>query len=165
MTQLQTLQIRWNALNARDKLGLYLIAAVLGLALLWGVLLAPAVRTLRSADAEHRRLDAQLQQMRRLQAQAQALQAQPRIRRDEAVRALEQSVKQWLGANAQLSVNGERATLTVKGVSPESLVQWFAQARINAHAALKEARLMRNSPPNAPAAWDGTLLLALPDKQ
>jgi general secretion pathway protein M len=165
VTQLQTLQIRWNALNARDKLGLYLIAAVLGLALLWGVLLAPAVRTLRFADAEHRRLDAQLQQMRRLQAQAQALQAQPRIRRDEAVRALEQSVKQWLGANAQLSVNGERATLTVKGVSPESLVQWFAQARINAHAALKEARLMRNSPPNAPAAWDGTLLLALPDKQ
>jgi general secretion pathway protein M len=163
VTQLQTLRLRWNALTARDKQAMYLIAAVLGLALLWGVLLAPAVRTLRSADAEHRRLDAQLQQMQRLQAQAQALQAQPKIRRDDAVRALEQSVKQWLGANAQLNVNGERATLTVKGVSPESLVQWFAQARINAHAVLKEARLTRNSPPNAPAAWDGTLLLGLPD--
>jgi len=163
VTQLQTLRLRWNALSARDKQGMYLIAAVLGLAVLWGVLLAPAVRTLRSADAEHRRLDAQLQQMQRLQAQAQALQAQPKIRRDDAVRALEQSVKQWLGANAQLNVSGERATLTVKGVSPESLVQWFAQARINAHAALKEARLMRNSPPNSPAAWDGTLMLGLPD--
>jgi general secretion pathway protein M len=162
VTQLQALQLRWNSLTGREKNGLYMVAAVISLAVLWWVLLAPAVRTLRSADMEHRRLDAQLQHMQQLQAQAQVLKTQPKTGRDDAMRALDQSVKQRLGANAQLNVSGTQATLTLKGVAAEALAQWLAQVRINAHATLREARLMRNTAA-ATAAWDGTLVLGLPE--
>jgi general secretion pathway protein M len=163
VTQLQALQIRWNSLAEREKYGLYLVAAVIGVAVLWWGLLAPAVQTLRFADTEHRRLDAQLQQMQRLQAQAQVLQTQPKTSHDDAVRALDLSVKQRLGTNAQLNVSGEQATLTLKNVPAESLVQWVTQARINARATLKEARLTRNTATTTQAAWDGTLILGLPN--
>jgi general secretion pathway protein M len=160
--QLQALQIRWNSLADREKYGLYLVVGVIGVAVLWWVLLAPALQTLRFADTEHRRLDGQLRQMQRLQAQAQTLQTQPKTSRDDALRALDVSVKQRLGANGQLNVSGDQATLTLKGVPAESLVQWWTQARINARVTLKEARLTRNTTTTAQAAWDGTLILGLP---
>jgi general secretion pathway protein M len=160
--QLQTLQLRWNSLSARDKSGLALVTAVISLAVLWWLLLAPALRTLRSADTEHRRLDAQLQHMLRLQAQVQVLKTQPRTSHGDAVQALEQSVNQGLGANARLAVSGAQATLTFKGVPAEALAQWLTQARINAHSTLKEAKLLRSAAAPA-AAWDGTLTLGLPE--
>ena len=163
MTQLQTVRLRWGMLGARDRYGVYLVAAVIGLAVLWWLLLAPALRTLRSADAEHHRLDAQLQRMQGLQARAQALQAQPKTKRDDAVRALDQTVKQRLGANAQVNVTGEQATLMLKGVPAESLLQLLSQARINARATPKEARLTRSNTATAQALWDGTLILGLPE--
>jgi hypothetical protein len=49
------------------------------LALLWWIALAPALRTLAAAPAEHAQLDAQLQQMATLQNRAKALQSQPRL--------------------------------------------------------------------------------------
>jgi general secretion pathway protein M len=162
VTQLQTLRLRWNTLADREKYAVYLAAAVMGLGVLWWVLLAPALHTVRSADAEHRRLDAQLQHMQRLQAQAQALKIQPKTSHDEAVGALDQSVKQRLGSGAQLHVNGALATLTLKGVPAETLAQWLAQARVNAHATLKEARLLRGTAATPPT-WDGTLVLGLPE--
>lgn len=161
MRQLQALRLRWNTLSAREKLGVSLAAFALGLAVLWWVLLAPALKTLRSADTEHRRLDTQLQHMQRLQAQAQVLKTQPRTNRDDAVRALEQSVKQQLGGGAQLNLGGNQATLTLKGVAASALAQWLVQARVNAHATLTEARLQRSALAT-PAAWDGTLVLGLP---
>ena len=136
MTQLQALQIRWNSLADREKYGLYLVAGVIGVAVLWWVLLAPAVQT---------------------------LQTQPKTSRDDAVRALDLSVKQRLGTNGQLNVSGEQATLTLKSVPAESLVQWWTQARINARVTLKEARLTRNTTTTTQAAWDGTLILGLPN--
>jgi general secretion pathway protein M len=162
VTRLQELQLRWNTLSERERYGVYLITAALGLAVLWWVLLAPALRTLRSADAEHYRLDAQLQHMQGLQARAQALQTQPKTRRDDAVRALDQTVKQRLGPNAQFNVNGEQATLTFKGAPAESLMQLLSQARINAHVTPKEARLTRSNTAT-PAVWDGMLVLGLPE--
>jgi general secretion pathway protein M len=162
MMRLQTLQLRWNTLSTRERYGAYLAGGAIGLAVLWWVLLAPALHTLASAPTEQGRLDAQLQHMQRLQAQAQVLKTQPRTSRDDALRALDQSVKQRLGSAAQLNVSGTQATLTLKGVAADALAQWLAQARINAHATLREARLQRNTAAT-PAAWDGTLVLGLPD--
>ncbi len=161
------LRARWDQLAPREKnLGL-LAAALIGAALLWWLGLAPAWQTLRSAEARHRGLDAQLQRMLRLQAQAQLLQSQPRLGHDEALRALEASVRQGLGASAQLSVVGERATVTLKGTSADALAQWLSQVRINARALPTEARLVRTAAPadaGAPAGWSGTLVLSLPTR-
>ena len=159
---LDPLLARWRALGPREQTLIRGAALLLGLAFLWWVLLAPPLHTLRQAEAQQRSLDAQVRKMQSLRAQAQALQAQPRISRDDALRALQASVK-LLGASAQLSVVGDRATVTLRNTPADALAQWLAQARVNAGAIPDEARLVRNpSNPVGPAAWDGMLVLRLP---
>ena len=160
---LTPLQARWRALDPREQTLVRSAALLVGLVLVWWVLVAPALGTLRQADAQQRSLDGQWQKMQSLQAQAQALQSQPKIGHDEALRALEASVKQGLGASAQLNVVGDRATVTLRNTPADALAEWLAQARVNARAIPSEARLVRNtSNPTNPAAWDGTLVLSLP---
>lgn len=150
------LQVRWNSLPRREQRLVLVALALLLVALLWWVCLAPALATLRSADKQHQLLAVQLQQMQRLQAQAKTIQAQPRLALLEARRLLDASVKP-LGATAQLMVAGERVTVTLRGASADALAQWLTQARLNARAVPSEARLVRS----AAGTWDGTLVLTL----
>ena len=141
------LQTRWAALQPREKT-LVLASAVLVLAaLLWWLALAPALKTLRSAPQQHQALDAQLEQMKRLQAQATQMQSQPVLDQDASRRALDAAVKQRLGATTQVNVVGDRATVTLKGAPADALAQWLTQARSNARATPLEARLVRSTAP------------------
>ena len=163
-------QVRWQTLGAREQALLRGAAGVVGLALVWWVLIAPPLRTLRQADALQRSLDLQAQKMQALQAQALALQSQPKLSRDDALRALEASIKQRLGPGAQLNVLGDRVTVTLKSTPADALAQWLMQARVNARAIPSEARLVRSTNPATPevpgsrnpVGWDGTLVLSLP---
>lgn len=156
MNLLHLLESRWNGVSRREQQLVLAALALLLAALLWWVGLAPALATLRSAQQQRPLLDAQLQQMQRLQALATTLQAQPPIAPDEARRLLEASVKP-LGATVQLTLVGERATLTLKGASADALAQWLTQVRLNVRALPSEARLLRN----AAGGWDGTVVLSL----
>lgn len=154
------LKLKWGLLAPREQRLVAGAAALLGLALLWWVALAPPLAVLRSAEAQHRALDTQLQRMLALQSQAQAMQSQPRQSPDEASRLLEATVRQQLGATARMSISGERVTITLVGTSPDALGRWLTQARTNARILPTEARLARN-----PAGqWDGTLVMALPPR-
>lgn len=150
----------WRGLAPREKLLAAGAAALVLLAVFWWLLVAPALAVLRSADAQHRSLDAQLLRMRGLQQQAQALQAQPKQSAEDAVRALEATVRQRLGTGARMTVAGERVTLTLTAVAPDALAGWLTQARVNARALPSEARLTRS----ATGGWDGTLVLTLPPR-
>lgn len=169
---------RWGALAPREQTLIGGAAAVVALALVWWVAVAPALQTLKNAETQRRTLDVQWQTMQSLQNQAQALLSQPSITQRDALRALESSVKQGLGATAQLSVVGDRATVTLRGTSADALAQWLAQARVNARALPSEAKLVRAvalSPGVGGAAavttavaadavpvWSGSLVLSLP---
>lgn len=157
MSALAKLQMRWRTVSPREQRLVRLALGVVALALLWWVALAPALAVLKAAPQQHQVLDAQNQQMQQLQAQALALRAQPVISAMEARRALEDALKP-LGAGAQMVVQVERVTVTLKGVAPDALAQWLATARQNARSVPTEARLTRN----AAGAWDGTLVLQLP---
>ncbi|MDD2881189.1 MAG: type II secretion system protein GspM [Rhodoferax sp.] len=157
MSALTDLQRRWREVSPREQRLLLLALGVVVLALLWWVAVAPALKVLKTAPQQHLALDAQNQQMLRLQAQALALRAQPVMRADDARRALEASLKP-LGTSAQMVVQVERVTVTLKGVAPDALAQWLAAARQNAHSVPSEAHLTRN----AAGTWDGTLVLYLP---
>lgn len=192
---IEALQARWQAwwpeLAPREQRMVIVAGALVVLALVWWVALAPALRTLATAPAAHAELDAQLQQMAALQIQAKALQAQPRANREDALRALETSVRQGLGPNAQIQVAGagagEGVLVTLRATPADGLAQWLAQARGNARAVPREAHLIRtqgSAPvPNRPAGafpsgpgaanaaaaaadtrvrWDGTLVMNLP---
>jgi general secretion pathway protein M len=152
----ETLMQRWQGATRREQRYLRAALALVLLALLWWVGVAPALSTLRVAQIQRQQLDLQLQEMQRLQAQAKALQAQPRITADEARRLLEASVKP-LTAAAQLTQTGERFTVTFKAAPADAVAQWLAQARLNVRSVPAEARLVRN----AAGSWDGTLVLSI----
>jgi general secretion pathway protein M len=177
---MNALQTRWASLGAREQRLVALASFLVVAALLWWVALAPALQTVRMAPAQHAQVDAQLQSMRSLAAEATALRAQRTLSYDESLRNLESSVKQTLGTGASLSVSDSRASLTLKGVSANALALWLSQARVNARVVPSEARLQRSlaSVPNSAASaatnsssatasgttWDGMLVLALPNR-
>ncbi len=154
------LRARWEGLRPREQL-MVAAAVVLAIgALIWLVALGPALATLRSSEAQRRALDAQLQHMRGLQAQAQALQSQPKQGYEEALRLLELSVRERLGTSARTVISGERVTITLTGTAADALAQWLTQARLNARALPSEAHLRRN----AVGLWEGTVVLTLPPR-
>ena len=160
---LRVLQARWNVLGPRERLALMLAAASLLTLLLWQFFIAPALVTLRTADTQARTLETQLQQMQSLQKQAKALQAQPALGYDESLRALTLATQQTLGASGELSLTADRAKVTLKGASADSLARWLGQARLNARSMPIEARLTRTASASG-VVWSGVLVMGLPQR-
>ena len=67
MSATSILKARWEGLDSREKVWVAAAIALAAAALIWLIALAPALATLRSAEQQHRALDAQLQQMLNLQ--------------------------------------------------------------------------------------------------
>jgi general secretion pathway protein M len=145
----------WQGLAARERRLLAWGGVLVGVALLWWLALQPALRTLSQAPAEHERLDAQLQQMRREAVESQQLRALPSLPADQAAVALRAATDR-LGAQARLVLQGERATVTFTGVGSGALRDWFNEARAGARARPVEANLTRG-----PQGFNGNVILAL----
>jgi general secretion pathway protein M len=158
---LAPLRARWQQLAPREQALISTAALLLGIALGWWVLVAPALQVVRQADQQAQALQTQLQTMQTLQAQAQALQGRPALGFDEAVRALERATQETLAGTARLNIVGERATVTLQGSSADALAQWLTQARLNARALPLEAQLQREDGAQG-AVWQGSLIMGLP---
>lgn len=146
---------RWQALQARERLAVLAAAAVVGLFLLWSVGIQPALQTLREAPARLDALDADLQRMQRLAAEARELRAAAPVSAAQASLALK-SATDRLGSRGQLVIQGDRATLTLKGVDADALRAWLIEARSAARARPVEMRLTQ-----AAKGYDGTLVVSL----
>ena len=146
---------RWVAMAPRERRLVSLGGAALLLVLAWLLLVAPAWRTVREAPARIDRLDAQLQQMQRLAAEGRELKNTAPLPAAQAAIVLKAATDR-LGERAKLSVQGERAVLTLTGVSGEQLRSWLAEARSGARARPVEAQLSRNA-----QGYNGTLVLSL----
>lgn len=146
---------QWQALGERDRLVVGIVGALLGLLLAWSVLLAPALRTLKTAPAELERLELQLQRMQSQAQEARALRAAPAVPPAQAQAALTASVGH-LGPAARLNLTGDRAVVTLNGVAPELLQGWLGEVRSAARARPVEAQLTRG-----PKGYSGTLVLTL----
>ena len=149
----------WRQLKINERRMILVAFWVIMAALLWLFAIAPALKILKDAPEQHRALDAKLQSMRALNIEAKTLQSQPKLGLDEAQKALQSSVSQRFGSAAQLTLSGERATLTLKNANPQELAQWLTQARVNARALPGEVKLNKIGD-----GWDGTLVLNLPKK-
>ncbi len=145
----------WRALAARERRLLVVGGAVLLLGLLWWVLVQPAWRTLQRAPAELEVLDTQLQNMRAQAAEAEQLRATPVVTPEQAAAVLKGAAER-LGAKAKLSLQGERAVLTLTALEPGALNSWLAEVRSGARARPLEANLTR-----AGTGYTGTLVLGL----
>ncbi len=157
------LRDRWLGLANHEKKWLLLALLIALGALLWLLLLAPAIATLRSAGAQARTLDAQLGRMRALQLEAAGLQKQPVQKYAVALRALTSATSLALGASAKLTVAGDRVSVTLQDSSADGLAQWLTEARVNAKSVPIEARLTR-SPLAGAARWNGVVVMSLPPR-
>lgn len=164
-TALSPLLRRWAAANPRERRLTAGAGMVMGLALMWWLLVAPPLRTLTHWQTEQRQLNAQWQKMQGLKAEAAALQALPKITREDVLRALDAAMKQHLSASAQMSVIGDSATVTLRSTPASALAEWLPQVRINARAIPSEVRLLRsNTHPAGQAVWSGSIVLRLPQQ-
>ncbi len=154
-TALAPLRVWWRALSARDRRLLRVAIAVLLVGALWLLALQPALQTLRSAPAALDAAETQLQTMQRLAAEAGELRATPPVNPEQAAAAL-QAATARLGELGRLSLQGDRAVLTLNGVSTSALRDWLAEARSGARARPVEASLMRGA-----QGYSGTLVLAI----
>ncbi len=155
---LTPLQAWWHTRTARERRALQLAGAVLGAAGLWMLLVAPAWRTLQGADAENARLDAQWAEMQALAADAVRLRKTPVVAPVEAVAALHAATTQ-LGNKGQLSIRGERAVITLQGLSLDELGPCLQALRSGARTRPIEMSLTRDA-----GGYSGNLVLALPAK-
>lgn len=153
--QLAQWRDRWRTLGARERRLALLAATVLGAFLVWTVAVQPAWRSLRDAPAQRAALELQLQQMRLLAAEAQQLRDAPALSTEQSAAAL-RAASERLGTRARLSLQGERAVLTLNGVSSGQLREWLAEARAGARARPVEAQLTRGA-----QGFNGSIVLSL----
>ena len=158
------LRQRWQALDARERLGVVLAGSVVLVALLWWLAIAPVLHTWRSAPAEHAKLDAELARMLALQTEARQLQSATHLTATQARQQLEASLTQDLGATAKPVVQADRMTVTLTHAPAAAVQRWLAQVRGNAHAIPAELRITRSNADKAQAAptWSGSIVLQLP---
>lgn len=144
---------RWQAMAERERRAVALAIGFLGILLLWAVGIQPALRTLKEVPPQINRVDIDLQTMRALADETTSLRGAPPVTSTQAVAALN-SATERLGAKGRLSIQGDRATLTLSSVDTESLRQWLELARSAARARPIEAQLSRG-----PAGYSGTLVV------
>lgn len=164
LIDLSPIHARWAQLSARERTGLRVAAAVLSLALLWQLALAPALKVWHDSPTRRSQLDREQSELLALQAQARSLQAQPALSRHEAQQSLAQLTRELL-PGAQLSALADQQRVVLKGVSGVNLAQWLTAVRQTAQASVTDLRLLRSpTSPQTPAQWDGQITLQLPSR-
>lgn len=149
---MSALQAWWSQRAARERSLLLGAGAVVVLALLWSVGLAPALRTLRAHDARAAQLEQQLAQMQQLQAQAQQLKALAPVAPGVTPQALEDASKRHLGRSSHWNIRSGSAQFQLQEVPAQALAQWLAAVRGDARARVLQARLQRSD-----KGWSGTI--------
>ena len=157
-----SLVARWQQISQRGQQTIRLTGLLLAALLLWFLVIAPSLAVWRTAQAESVRLGAQMQQMQQMQARAQALQKQPPLGYDEALRLLTSTTRQALGGAAQISSASDRVSVTLIAAPADAVAQWLVQIRQSARTVPLEARLQRVSAVDGSAAWSGVLVMAMP---
>lgn len=149
------LTAKWRSMAARERMAAGVGIAVLIAFIVWLLFVAPAWRTVRDAPPKLDKLEMQLQHMQRLANEARTLRGAPEVSVAQAVEPLKVATER-LGANASIAFQGDRATLTLTGVSGDALRDWLSEARSAAHARPVEVTLTRN-----PQGYAGAVIVTL----
>jgi len=145
----------WRARPPRDRMALIAMALIVGVFVVWVVFVAPAVSVLRSAPTQLETLDTQLLQMRGMAAEVRELRNATPVPAAQAGLAIKAAAER-LGDKVRLSLQNDRALLTLQNASPEQVRALLVEARSAARARPVEANLTR-----APGGFTGTLVLSL----
>jgi len=150
------LRQRWTALAPRERALLGTAVAALLVLLLWLLALRPIWQTWVSVPAQLQETEGQWLRMQAQAAEAQELKTAAPVPPEQARQAL-QAATGRLGERATLQWQGERATLTLKQISPAALQTWLQEARQGARARPVETQLQRQDD-----GLSGRLVVQLP---
>jgi general secretion pathway protein M len=153
------LTARYAALEPRDRQMVALIAGAVGFLLVWLIFVRPAWNTLDDAPVLRAQADTQLLQMQAISNEAKQLRALPPVPPSAAEQVLKAATDD-LGGKGKLSMQNDRAILSVTGANGEDLRKWLIQARGGARARPIEATLTR-----AGDGYNGTLVVAIGSPQ
>lgn len=153
----QTTWAAWGGVSAtRERrwvvAGVFLLLAFV----LWQWTVSPAWQTLRRAPAQRAQLELELQQMQALAREAAQLRTLPTLGAGPAQAALKAATDR-LGAAAKLTVQGDRAIVTLENVGSGALRAWLSEVRSGARGRPIQAQLAHTS-----KGFSGTLTVALP---
>jgi general secretion pathway protein M len=146
---------RWRAFAPRERAALATALVLIGVFIVWSIAVQPALRTAQQAPAQLDRLDAQLQQMQRLAAESKSLRGAVPVSPAQAAAVL-QSATQQLGPQGRITIQGDRATLSVTGVQANVLRAWLSEARSAARARAVDVQLARSA-----QGYTGTIVVTL----
>lgn len=152
---LEPLKGRWQALAPRERALVLGACVVVALALLIFVGLLPAWRTVQQAPAQIEAVETQLQAMQRLAVEARELRGAAPMPVEQAQGVLKAATAR-LGDKGRLALQGDRAVLTLNGITNAALRDWMSEARSGARARPIEASITRG-----PQGLMGTLVVAL----
>lgn len=155
----EQLQARYAKLEQRERQMVVIIGGALAFLIVWLILVRPAWNTLAAAPALRTQADAQLLQMQAISNEAKLLRALPPVPQSVAEQVLKAATDD-LGGKGKLSVQNDRAILSVTGATGEDLRKWLMQARGGARARPIEATLTR-----AGDGYNGTLVVAIGSPQ
>jgi general secretion pathway protein M len=152
---------RWQAMAPRERTGITIAAVAVAILLVWSIAVQPALDTLSSLPPKQAELDRQWQQMSTLATEARELRGLAPLAPAQAEAALKSATEQ-LGAAARLSMQGDRAVVTLNGVEPAALMAWLGEVRSAARARVVEAQLRRAAPVAPPAPTNPRAAVAAP---
>jgi general secretion pathway protein M len=159
MSALTDTRDQWRArfakLEARERQMVVVIGLLLAFLFVWLVFVRPAWQTLDDAPAQRAQADADLLQMQSIANEAKQLRALPPVPQSVAEQVLKAATDE-LGGKGKLSVQNDRAVLSLNGANGEDIRKWLMQARGGARARPIEASLTR-----AGDGYNGTLVVAL----
>ena len=153
------LRDRYARLDARERQMVVVIGFALAFLLVWLVLVRPAWKTLDDAPELRAQADAQLLQMQAISNEAKQLRALPPVPQSVAEQVLK-AATDALNGKGKLSVQNDRAVLSLTGANGEDIRKWLIQARGGARARPIEANLVR-----AGDGYNGTLVVAMGSTQ
>jgi general secretion pathway protein M len=150
---------RYSKLDARERQMVVIIGGALAFLVVWLLLVRPAWKTLDEAPALREQADAQLLQMQAIVNEAKQLRTLPPVPPSVAEQVLKAATES-LGGKAKLSMQGDRAVLSLTGATGEDLRTWLIQARGGARARPIEANLVRSGD-----GYNGTLIVVIGSAQ
>lgn len=153
------LRHRWQALAGREQLLLTAIAALLVLALLWWLLLQPAIGNWQNARTAKAKWETGMQRVQQAGKQAASLRNMKSISTEEARNAITGSLK-LLAGTGQVTWQADTARVTLSNTRPEALAQWLPAVRLNALSLPASSTLTLTE-----KGWSGTVVLRLPAEQ
>ena len=146
----------WRQRTPRERAVLVAGGGALALLVVWQVGLKPAWDTWREAPVQRAALEAQWQTMQAAAEDTARWRGVPPLPAAQAEAALKAATER-LGSGARLSVQRDRAVLTLDGVPPGALADWLQEVRSGARARATEVQLSRQA-----RGFTGSVTLTLP---